>query len=217
MKRKIMLWIIVVLVAVPVALLGAWVAFGVFSTLGIEKPAYVLVEKRAGYEVRRYAPCIRAEVTLEGGYQDTLYGGFRQVAGYIFGDNESKAKVAMTAPVLHESSEKIAMTAPVLHEQSGAAGAYTVAFIMPKQYTLDTLPKPKNAKLQLREIPETVCAVRSFSGNATEQDVRREKAQLAAALERDGIRPTGDTVVAQYNPPWTPPFMRHNEIQAPLP
>lgn len=99
MKRRLVKIMAGLAVGIAVALVGAWTAAGYMSTKGIEEPAHTVVEKKRGYEIREYAPYIRAEVTLEGAYRDTLYGGFRQVADYIFGNNTKSEKVAMTAPV----------------------------------------------------------------------------------------------------------------------
>lgn len=191
-----------VAVGIAVALVGAWTAVGYMSTKGIEEPAHKVVDKKRGYEIREYAPYIRAEVTLEGAYRDTLYGGFRQVADYIFGNNTKSEKVAMTAPVIQEAGE--------------GKNTYTVAFVMPKEYTLETLPKPNNPNVAFREVPARRFAVLKFGGYATERRVERKKAQLFKSLGRDGVKAAGTALVAQYDPPWTPFYMRRNEIQVPL-
>ena len=202
MKRRLLKIMAGLAVGIAVALVGAWTAVGYMSTKGIEEPEYSVVEKRRGYEIREYAPYIRAEVTLEGAYRDTLYGGFRQVADYIFGNNTKSEKEAMTAPVIQEAGE--------------GKNTYTVAFVMPKEYTLETLPKPNNPNVAFREVPARRFAVLKFGGYATERRVERKKAQLAKSLERDGLKGAGTEIVAQYDPPWTPFYMRRNEIQVPL-
>ena len=204
-----------VAVSVIALVLGGWVMAGYLPTRGIETPKYALVSKAKGYEVREYAPHIVAEVEVSGAYAETLNQGFRKVADYIFGNNTAKGSIAMTAPVLHEkqaTSEKIAMTAPVLHEKGAEKGAYKLAFVMPSQYTLETLPKPNNAEVTLRQVPERKYAVRSYGGYATERKVGRETEKLLEALRRDKVSVLGPPVSAQFNPPWTPPFMRHNEV-----
>lgn len=219
-----------IVTGVLVVFFGAWTAVGYSSTKGIETPAYTLVEKRGTYELRDYAGYIRAEVTLEGGYRETLYGGFRDVAGYIFGDNTGKAGIAMTAPVLQEgpsekiamtapvlqepAPEKIAMTAPVLHEEQGER--YTISFVMPAEYTLDTLPTPNNAQVSLREVPPTRFAVARFGGYARERKAERRIAALEKQIAADGLVAAGPAIIAQYDPPWTPFYMRKNEIQIPI-
>jgi hypothetical protein len=200
---------------VIVALLGGWMLAGYLPTKGIETPKYELVTKAKGYELRSYAPHIVAEVEVSGSYGDTMNQGFRKVADYIFGNNTAKGSIAMTAPVIHEkqpASEKIAMTSPVLHEKAGDGGKYRLAFVMPSKYTLETLPKPNNAEVTLRAVPEKKYAVRRFSGYATEAKVERETKKLVDALKRDNITPASAPSSAQYNPPWTPPFMRRNEV-----
>lgn len=197
-------------------LLGAWTAVGYRDTKGIETPRYTVERKARGFEVREYAPQIRAEVIIAGDYRDSLFGGFRHLADYIFGNNTAQTGIAMTAPVLSEASAKIAMTAPVLHEQSDAANAYVIAFIMPAEYSLETLPKPKNEKVTLRQLPAQRYAVYRFGAYATKGRARRLTARLEAALARENIRAAGPAIVAQYNPPWTPPYMRRNEILIPI-
>ena len=127
----------------------------------------------------------------------------------------------MTAPVLSEKSaakewEKIPMTAPVLHEKSSEDESFTIAFIMPSKYTMETLPQPNNPDVRLREVPKQRFAVVKFSWYATKDRVEKKTERLKAAMERDGLKPAGEPIVAQYNPPWTPPFMRRNEIQIPI-
>ncbi len=200
---------------VVVALLGGWILAGYLPTRNIETPKYELVSKAKGYEVRQYAPHVIAEVEVSGSYGESLNQGFRKVADYIFGNNTAKGAISMTAPVLHEkqaSSEKISMTAPVLHEQAGAKGTYKLAFVMPSKYTLDTLPKPNNSEVSLRLVPQKKYAVRSYGGYATEGKLERETKKLLDAVKRDNLTTTGTPVSAQFNPPWTPPFMRHNEV-----
>lgn len=198
-------------------LLGAWIGVGYVSVAGIEMPKYSVTETRDGYEIRDYAPVIVAEVTVEGPQDDALNRGFRKIADYIFGNNTKRSeggseKIAMTAPVLEQaaSSEKIAMTAPVLEQ--GEGGKHVVSFVMPSSYTLETLPKPNNPEVTIREVPKRKYAVMRFSGYAPEKKSRAKKEQLLEYVERDGLEVAGEPILAQYNPPWTPPFMRRNEI-----
>lgn len=199
-----------------VVLFGAWTVVGYTSTKDIETPQYTVVREADGYEIREYGGYIRAEVTLQGAYRETLYGGFREVADYIFGNNTGSADIAMTAPVISEKSQKIAMTAPVLQEKGSAESSYTVAFIMPRAYTMASLPRPNNPNVQLREVPPQRFAVLEFGGYATERRAQRKIERLQEALDRDGVVTAGSPIVAQYDPPWTPFYMRHNEIQVPV-
>jgi hypothetical protein len=203
--------------AVVIAIFGAWTTVGYVSTKGIETPKYTVVSEHSGYEVREYAPYIRAEVTREGDFRETMYGGFEEVGGYIFGANTRQSKIAMTAPVLHEAEgQKIAMTAPVLHEAQAGTGKYTLAFVMPSAYRIEDLPTPNNPNVKLREVPRQRYAVLSFGGYATERRTEKKMQKLLEELKKDGRVPAGSPILAQYDPPWTPLWMRHNEIQVPL-
>lgn len=203
--------------AMGVLALAGWSAVGYASTKDIEEPAYTVAAEKDGYEIREYAGYIRGEVTLEGKYRETLYDGFRNVADYIFGNNTARGEIAMTAPVMQETaSQKIAMTAPVLQDQQGD-GRYTVAFVMPSSFTMETLPRPNNPAVTLREVPRQRFAVLKFGWYATEDRAAKKIEKLKGHLTRDGLVAAGEPIVAQYDPPWTPPFMRRNEIHIPLP
>ncbi len=218
MSKRLVLGMVLIMVVVCVLLLGAWVGVGYASVAGIETPKYSVAEKRDGYEIREYEPQIVAEVTVEGPQDKALNQGFRKIADYIFGNNtkvsgsgSGSEKIAMTAPVLEqtESSEKISMTAPVLEQ--GQSGKHVVSFVMPSSYTLESLPKPNNAEVTLRQVPKRKFAVIRFSGYAPESKSAKKKAALLDSAKRDGLDTIGEPILAQYNPPWTPPFMRRNE------
>ena len=199
--------------SVVIGLLGLWTLSGYLSTRGIETLRYTVLQKADGYEVREYPGHVVAEITLPGGFHETMYAGFRKVADYIFGNNSPEQKIAMTAPVIHEKSETIPMTAPVLHEPAPSSGAYTLSFVMPSSYAMNALPKPNNPDVRLREVQKTRMAVLAFSGYASERRTANKTAQLQDSLRRAGVHSVGGPVLAQYDPPWTPPYMRHNEIQ----
>ncbi len=118
----------------------------------------------------------------------------------------------MTAPVLQEEPEpeKIPMTKPVLSRQE--SGATRVAFVLPERYTLETAPVPENPDIKIREVPGRRVAVIRFSGYAAAEEMAEKRRQLAALLAEDGHQPVGKYLEAYYNPPWTPPFMRRNEV-----
>ncbi|GMW03557.1 MAG: hypothetical protein AMXMBFR84_46910 [Candidatus Hydrogenedentota bacterium] len=201
---------------------GAWIAVGLISVSGIETPKYSVLEKKDGYEIREYKPYIVAEVVVTGEFKEALNGGFRQVADYIFGNNtvadkegESK-EIAMTAPVLEQKpeSQEIAMTAPVLEQQPAgdASEAHIVSFVMPSEYTMATLPKPNNPDVKLTEVSAKKYAVLEFSGFVPAKKADEKKEEIRGLAARDGLKTTGEPLLAQYNPPWTPPFMRKNEV-----
>ena len=178
----------------------------------IEEPRHTVVQQLDGAEVREYAPYLVAEVLVRGATADTAGNqGFRLLAGYIFGQNKGDRRIAMTAPVTQAPApQKIAMTAPVT--QSSAEGGHVVQFVMPASYTLETLPEPLDARVMLREVPATRYAVVQFSGFWSEANYQENLARLTRAVQAAGLRTTGEPIWSRYDPPWTPWFMRRNEI-----
>lgn len=176
----------------------------------VETPNYSVSSKSDNLEIREYGPAIVAEATVEGERDKAIQRGFRIIADYIFGNNLSSAKVAMTAPVTQQSSEKIAMTAPVIQQASGKS--WNVRFVMPSKYTMETLPKPVNSKVALIEVPATRFAVIRFSGFAGQDSLDEHEAELRAFMAERGLTATSEPQYAFYNAPWTLPFMRRNEV-----
>jgi len=207
MKRTALLTLTAALAALP-------------AMAAIEEPAFEIVRQDGDFEIRRYAPMIVAETLVEGDLWNASSDGFRVIAGYIFGNNTSvkgagNEKVAMTAPVTMEAApEKIAMTAPVTSEAGG--GRFRMHFVMPSQYTMATLPKPKDDRVTLREVPAQRMAAVRFSGFTGEGKVKERTEALLAWLEAQGMRPTAAPQLARYDPPWTLPFLRRNEVMIPL-
>lgn len=201
-----MKWILIL-----IGVVIAWSLWGYFSSR-VEQAAYTVLEKKDGYEVRQYAPRIVAQTTVQGGYGKSLNEGFTIIAGYIFGGNTTQTKIAMTAPVLDRavSSENIPMTAPVMATLGGES--HVVSFVMPSSYTLETLPKPNDSRVQLVEVPAQKMAVRTFSWFWSESRVAKMESQLRAALVRDGATVVGAPQFAGYNAPWTPPWMVRSEV-----
>jgi hypothetical protein len=187
----------------------------------IEEPRFETLRRSGDFELRRYAPMIVAETFVQGDLSEASGEGFRVIAGYIFGNNVSvrgagSEKVAMTAPVTMEAaSEKIAMTAPVTTE-AGASEGYRMHFVMPSAYTLETLPRPRDTRVRLREIPAQRMAVVRFSGFAGEEKVRERTNDLLEWLRTEGLKAAGAPQLARYDPPWTLPFLRRNEVMVPL-
>lgn len=184
------------------------------TTMAYEEPRYEVLERMDQYEVRRYEPYLVAEVDVEGDFSEAGNKAFRLLAGYIFGDNQADEKMSMTAPVESRSKEdnvRMSMTAPVT-STSSAADHYTYAFVMERKYTLDTLPRPRNPRIRLRPNEARVIAVRRYSGRWTEGNYRKNEAVLLEALSADGRRRIGVPILARYNSPFTPWFMRRNEV-----
>ncbi len=185
------------------------------SAMAAKEPKYSVSEKEGSFELRRYNPMIVAETLVSGSMDKASGAGFRLIADYIFGNNTSstaaKEKISMTAPVtMQPTSEKISMTAPVSMEKSD--GQWRVHFVMPEEYSLETLPAPNNPAVTLREIPARNYAVIRFSGLANEKKAAKKTTELLSWLEQKDITPTGEPELARYNGPWTPPFMRRNEV-----
>jgi hypothetical protein len=213
MKKKNMN---ILLIIIGVVLVG-WFLYSWLPVRNIEEPKYTLVSEASDYEIREYAPYIVAETIISGAENrdEAVRKGFPIVAGYIFGDNVKKDKIAMTVPVNTEesASEKIAMTAPVNTEEEAESGTYKISFVMPSKYTLETLPEPNDERVVLREVPAHKVAVRSFSWTTSESAFEKHTAELLEALTRDGVETVGAVNVARYNTPWTIPFMLRNEVQ----
>lgn len=184
-------------------------------TMATEEPDYTVIESSEAFELRSYSPMIVAETRVSGALDEASGDGFKLIADYIFGNNSSRTggneKISMTAPVTMEpDSEKISMTAPVSIEQE--AGEWRVHFVMPRQYTMETLPRPNNPAVTLREVPARNYAVIRFSGFTGEDKIAAKTAELMAWLDTKNITPTGKPELARYNPPWTLPFLRRNEV-----
>ena len=176
----------------------------------VEQPKYEVVAADQKVEIRDYAPMIVAEAEVSGERSQAIRDGFRIIADYIFGNNMSSRKVAMTAPVTQQPSEKIAMTAPVI--QQGKENAWQVRFVMPSNYTLESLPRPNNPAVKLSMIAGKRFAVIRFSGLAGEDRLKRETDELVEFIKNRNLTVTSGPTYAFYNPPWPMPFLRRNEI-----
>ncbi|MCW1959472.1 MAG: heme-binding protein [Mycobacterium sp.] len=177
---------------------------------GTEEPPFTVERRVCDVEIRRYGPRIAAETTIEANEEAARNEGFRRLAGYIFGGNRSKTKIAMTAPVAQEN-QKIAMTAPVAAQRSGT-GQWVIRFFMPSEYTLDTLPVPNDERVRLVEVPGERVAVLRFSGNYGPEVIAGRTEELLKTLQDDDIKTSGEPFAWFYDPPWTIPFLRRNEV-----
>jgi len=180
--------------------------------MAIEEPGYEVVRKADGYELRRYAGYCVAETEVAGSQSDAGNAGFRILAKYIFGANQSQQSIAMTAPVVQARSETIEMTAPVTQQPGAAPGTYVVQFTMPSKYSLQMLPKPNDARVRLRQLPDRLVAVRAYGGGWSLARYDAELSALREAMRRDGLVAIGAPQWARYNSPFSLPFMRRNEI-----
>jgi hypothetical protein len=185
------------------------------STMAIEKAKYQVLESTKNFELRQYAPRIVAETMVEGKFEEVGNKGFRLLYDYINGNNVRKQSISMTAPVTQEAgSEKIARTAPVNQESEGKM--WRITFLMPLEYTLDTLPRPLDKRIKLKQEPGSLMAAIQYSGTWSQKRFEEKKALLQVEIERRGLRPIGVPVWARYDPPFMPWFLRRNEVLIPV-
>jgi hypothetical protein len=186
-------------------------AVTVMSSHAIEEPDFEVIQRLDAVEIRQYAPYVVAEVTVTGPADQAGNRAFPMLAGYIFGKNKGDRKMAMTAPVTQTPTPvKMAMTAPVT--QAPTAEGYLVQFVLPKGVTLETAPEPLDARVKVREVPAAKVAAIKFSGFWSEDNYQRHLGQLTSGLTAAGLRWKGEPVYSRYDAPWTPWFMRRNEI-----
>ena len=179
-------------------LLAAVAAIAWTPGMATEEPDYEILHSAPEYEVRAYAPYIVAEVDVTGDMRRAGNSAFRVLAGYIFGDNEP--------------GEKMAMTAPVASQPLPDDSAYTYAFVMERKYDMASLPQPLDSRIRLVEKPARMLAVRQYSGRWDTETDRKQRASLIAALDADDVATRGEPILARYDSPWTPGFMRRNEV-----
>ncbi|NEX21414.1 heme-binding protein [Thiorhodococcus mannitoliphagus] len=200
------------IILASLALLGiAAMAVFVFVVQNVETPDYEVVRQEGPFEIRQYPPLVVAEVARKGSRKEALSAGFSPLAGYIFAKDRTGDRVAMTAPVTQQPGEKIPMTAPVTQAQT-AEGSWRVRFIMPSSYALEALPPPADPDVRLQELPpQRVAAVR-FSGRTTDAAIAEQEEALRAWLQAQGLSAADSPVYAYYNDPFTPGFLRRNEV-----
>jgi hypothetical protein len=187
MKLSFLL-IIVIILAIPVLMS--------FRSKNIEKQKYRVVKKEKSFEIRFYPPAIFATTrSAAKSYRELGSSGFRKIAGYIFGNNETSAKIAMTAPVHMDINEK----------------GSSMSFVMPSEYTLDKLPRPADARIELHESPAVYMAAIEFGGYASDQKIKQYADLLSQVLQKNGIKAIGNPTYLGYNAPYE--FIgRKNEV-----
>ena len=178
-------------------------------------PDYQVISSNGNIQIRSYPPLLMAEVTVTGDRKTAANRGFRILASYIFGDNHtqpgSQQQIAMTAPVIQHTHQKIAMTAPVLETKEGE-NKWVIQFIMPAQFTRNTLPQPNDTRISIVEQPtQQVIAIR-FNGRATPENLEKHRQKLEHYIKQNNIKICSTAQYAFYNPPWTLPVFRRNEI-----
>ena len=198
-----------------VALLGVSSLLVAKSAMAIEKSKYTVVEKEDDFEIRQYDPQIVAETFVQGDLEEVGNEGFRRLYAYISGENTKKQSISMSAPVSQETgSEKIAMTAPVKQEKKD--NQWRITFLMPAEYTLETLPEPNDNKVKLKADPGRLMAAVRYSGTWSEDGYEENKALLEDYIQKRGLVKAGEPVWARYDPPFMPWFLRRNEVLIPI-
>lgn len=187
-----------------------------------EEPEYQVIEKDGPFELRQYPALLAAETLVTGAdFEDAGDIAFGRLFRYITGNNRAQAEIAMTAPVVQTADrapadgEKIAMTAPVI-QQPGASGGYRVAFIVPAEYTRDTVPEPLDPAVRIVATPARLVAAMTYPGRATEVMHGKKEAELRAELARRGLAVAGEPITAQYDAPFIPGPFRRNEVLIPV-
>ena len=204
MKKR---WITIT-VMTGIIFIGAILAGSLMSN--VEKPDYKVIASQENIEIRSYKPMIIAEVEIAGKRKDAIGKGFRLIADYILGNNTVRQNIAMTAPVQQQKSQKIAMTAPVQQQSTGLS--WKVSFVMPAKYSMENLPKPNDGRIKLRKISAKKFIAIRFSGTNSNENIAKHEAKLMNYVRAKQINTVGSPKYAFYNPPWTLPFMRRNEV-----
>ncbi len=195
----------------------------VFGGASVEEAPYQLVQKDEQFEVRDYSPVIVAQTQVSGNLSNREAGSqaFRKLFNYISGENEAQEEIAMTAPVISESttaetvpesdtSEKIAMTAPVMFEKEDDAWRYR--FVLPESFTMDTAPRPLNPDVSILQTEPRRVATITYSGLGRDKARAQNTKALLEWVESQGFEVLSSPQWAGYNPPWTLPPFRRNEV-----
>lgn len=185
------------------------------SAKATEEPPHQTLVKEGKFELRQYEPTLVAEVEITGDMRRAGNSGFRPLADFIFGNNTARSKIEMTAPVTRVKSEKIEMTAPVTRTMTDS-DAWTVAFVMPSEWTMETLPVPTNPDITIREVPGELMATIQFSGIGREQTFETKQIALETWIADQGFEIIGPPRYAGYDAPWVPGPFRRNEVMIPV-
>ena len=185
------------------------------DVMAFEEAKYKVIIKDGEFELRQYEPQIVAETIVEGDFAEVGNEGFRRLFKYISGNNSKKQSIPMTAPVSQtQSSEKIEMTAPVNMEEVG--GKWRITFLMPSEYTMETLPAPLDARVELKELSARLVAAIRYSGTWSRNRYQEKKTQLYEMIKKRDLKPTGVAIFARYDSPFKLWFLRRNEVLIPV-
>lgn len=206
----------IIIAVLSFALISFWALWSWYLDHSVKQPSYALVASRPDYQIRRYQDLLVASVRVEHNSSQELNNAFRIIARFIFGNNTKKHQVAMTAPVVsREASSQLPMTSPVLTTRSDNQG-FELVFIMPAEYTKDSLPEPLDKRIQVSVVKQLLVGVATFGWYPTKGRVQQHERDLQAALERDGYAIEGAPMLARYNPPFAFPLLMKNEVWIPV-
>lgn len=194
MRKTYMLGIVLATLAIGFLVWGQIVS-------RVEQAKYTVITKYGSIEIRQYEPMIVAETEINGQRQEAISQGFRIIADYIFGNNLTRQNVAMTAPVTQQSQ----------------GTSWTVRFVMPSNYTMESLPKPNNSLVKIQKMEAKRFAVIRFSGTPTEDSIKKHTAELEEFIHTNNLKILSEPIYAFFNPPWTLPFLRRNEVMMEIP
>lgn len=187
-----------------------------------EQPQYETIVEAGPFQVRQYQPMIVAEVTHRGERARALNAGFRRLAAYIFAQErpgrdrgeEQSERIAMTSPVIVDETEAISMTSPVMQDP-GREGAWRTRFVMPRKFTLETLPQAAD-DIELTEVPARRMATVRFAGYSSSRNLAIAEQALREWMAEEGIAATGNAEYAFYDSPMVPPERRRSEVLIPV-
>ena len=183
----------------------------VFGIRTADEPNYQVLNDYGHIQIRHYPALVVAQTEVNADYKDSSSQGFQRLAGYIFGNNKKQQKMAMTAPVFQEQkAENMAMTAPVIQQKSGSV--WLMAFVLPSNYSVATAPVPLDPAVLIKEIPGKKVAVIRYSGSLSEQGIEENTENLKNWITIKGYKAISPSRSAAYDPPWTLPFLRRNEV-----
>ena len=182
--------------------------------MATEEPEFKLVSEEGEFQIREYDPKIIAQVEVEGDFDEASSRGFKLLADYIFGNNlldGASKKISMTTPVeMSPLADNLSMTSPIMDDKVNSK--WSINFVMPQEFSLDTLPKPNNFQVNIIEVPKEKYAVIVFSGLIRESSYAEKADLLINYLNENRLTQQGAIKIARYNPPWTLPFFRRNEL-----
>jgi effector-binding domain-containing protein len=183
----------------------------VFGVMSVEEAGYDVVKENGRIQVRQYKPMVVAQTEVDANYDEASNKAFNRLFNYISGKNKKQQKISMSAPVIMDpKAEEVAMTAPVFQEKSGKL--WLMQFVLPSDYTLATAPIPDDPSISLKEIPSKKVAVLRYSGFLSEQSIAEKTKELQSWLDEEGFKAISSARSAGFDPPWTLPFLRRNEI-----